>query len=64
LRARFVAVDLHAVVLLDRKIVFSMFIADRRRDGSEAIYTMNADGSGLTSTGLGGDAADWGAASG
>ncbi|MEA2281911.1 MAG: hypothetical protein QOK21_2518 [Solirubrobacteraceae bacterium] len=47
-----------------RKLIFSRFAADRPRNGSEAIYTIDADGSGLKSTGLGGDWADWGARSG
>lgn len=42
------------------KIVLSLFIPTGPRSGHEAIYTANADGSNLTSTGIEGDNADWG----
>ncbi len=43
-----------------KKIVLSLFTATGPRSGHEAIYTANADGSNLVSTGLQGDVADWG----
>ena len=43
-----------------KKIVFSLFISTGPRSGHVAIYTANADGSNLVSTGISGDNADWG----
>jgi Tol biopolymer transport system component len=42
------------------KIVFGLFTARGKGTGQEAIYTANADGSDLQSTGLQGDSPDWG----
>ena len=42
-----------------KKIIFGLFTASHQI-GNEAIYTANADGSDLQSTGLQGDTPDWG----
>jgi Tol biopolymer transport system component len=44
------------------KIVFALFTGTSPGTGQEAIYTANADGSDMQSTGLQGDFPDWGAA--
>jgi Tol biopolymer transport system component len=43
-----------------KKIVLSLFVPTGPRSGNEAIYTANADGTNLISTGIEGDSADWG----
>jgi Tol biopolymer transport system component len=43
-----------------KKIVFGLFIVTGPHSGEEAIYTANADGTDLDSTGLQGDTPDWG----
>jgi Tol biopolymer transport system component len=43
-----------------KQIIFALFTAKGPGSGQEAIYTANADGSGLQSTGLQGDAPAWG----
>jgi Tol biopolymer transport system component len=43
-----------------KKIVFGLFVFTGPHTGQEAIYTANADGTDLQSTGLQGDTPDWG----